>query len=472
MNAATDAGDEPPAAELVAGDLRRTLYALALPVLAEQFLSFCVGFFDTYLSGRFGTEATAAIGLASYVGWLVSMLYGLASTGTMALVARHWGAGEFDEANRVLNRSLCVVAAMSLVLFAMVTSAAPWFATLLGMKGDAWSIAVHYLRRDAIGHLFTGFMLAGAAALRGAGNTRTPMFILGSVSVINVIASWSLVTGVPLPVFGLEQPLFTPWKVNGIVAGTVVARACGGLLMLACLARGVNGLRIRRAEFGLRNETVRRILRIGIPAAFDGLLMWCGQFTFLAIIGRLARGERGEAILAAHYIGMEVEAISYLPAMAWGVAAAAMTGQALGAGDIPRARRIGHFAAAMGALFAAALAVAFYFGADAIYNVMHESRAVREIGAPAFRMLAFFQVPLAVGIVYVQTLRGAGDTTSSLAITMIGIFAVRLPLGWLLGIHFDMGLIGAWTGMCADITVRGVLVFLRFASGRWLRMRV
>src|SRR6266581_4671640 len=83
-----------------AGDLLTAPLRLAWPVLVEQFLSFLVGFTDTYLSGWISKEATTAVGLAAYVGWLASNLFLLVSSGTVAVIARHWGAGEFEDANR------------------------------------------------------------------------------------------------------------------------------------------------------------------------------------------------------------------------------------------------------------------------------------------------------------------------------------------------------------------------------------
>ena len=72
------------------------MLVLAGPVLCEQVLGFLVGLYDTWLSGRIegiSEVATGAVGLAAYVGWLASMLFGLVATGTTALVARHRGAG-------------------------------------------------------------------------------------------------------------------------------------------------------------------------------------------------------------------------------------------------------------------------------------------------------------------------------------------------------------------------------------------
>ncbi|MCH7868174.1 MAG: polysaccharide biosynthesis C-terminal domain-containing protein, partial [Myxococcales bacterium] len=250
------------ATAVLTGDLRRTLFLLALPVLAEQFLNSFVGFVDLFLSGHLSPDptselnqhATSAIGIAAYMGWLATMLFGFVGVGTTALVSRHWGANEHAEANRIANRSMALSLVMGVAVCLLFFLSAPWLAWFLEMEGARYKIAVRYLRIDAFGHIFSSLSLIGAAALRGTGNTRSPMLILGMVSVLNLIIS-------PLLVFGLG-PL-PPLGIDGIVFGTVIARCSGGLLMVIALARGISGLKLLRTELTLRGEPVRRILRIG-----------------------------------------------------------------------------------------------------------------------------------------------------------------------------------------------------------------
>jgi Na+-driven multidrug efflux pump len=146
-----------------------------------------------------------------------------------------------------------------------------------------------------------------------------------------------------------------------------------------------------------------------------------------------------------------------------------MIGQSLGAGVVPRARRIGHEAVLQCSLLGFVIAILFYFGAEKIYRVMHADSAVWNEGIAAFQMLAFFQVPLVWSIVYVQALRGAGDTRTSLWITMFGILVVRLSLAYLFGVYWQGGLFGAWIGMCADVAIRAVIVAICWVRGAWER---
>ena len=444
------------------GPLRRTVFFLALPVLGEQLLNFLVGFYDVFLSGHLAaeirTQATAAVGVGAYVGWLASMVFSLVAAGTTALISRAWGAADFAQANRVANRSVVLGGLTGLAFISLVVPGAPWLVQGMGLSGMTADIAVRYLRLDAIGLWFAALSLVIAAALRGCGDMRTPMWIFGCVNVLNVIVSTALVYGFgPVPALG----------VDGIVGGTIVARVSGGLIFLFWLVRGIKGLQLQLRELRLRGETVRRILRIGVPAAAEGIIMWAGHCVFLRVISYL-----GPAAYAAHIIGVRVEAITYLPAVAWGAAAATMVGQSLGAGDRRRAYEAGHEAALQCSLFGVGITLLFTTGAGWIYTVMHQDPAVREAGTFAFRIVGLFQIPLMHSIVYFTALRGAGDTKFPLLVTLFSTYAVRIPLGYLCGVTWGMGLLGAWMGMNLDILLRGILALWRYSAGRWLRTQV
>ena len=456
------------AAVLPQRSLRSIVFFLSLPVLAEQLLSYCVGLVDTLLSGRLGAVETSAVGLAAYVSWLGTLLFSLVGTGTTAIVARSWGAGQFAQARRVANQSLTLSLGLGLLFFCAIFPLAPFIAELLEMRGAAGEVAVRYLRIDAIGMIFTSLTLAASAALRGSGDMRTPMLVLGGVNVLNIFCSAALTFGVgPGLVSGLPQ-LVPAMGVDGIVVGTVIARISGGIFILGALMLPAQQLRVRWRLLQPKLRVTRRILAIGLPAAADGALMWGAHFLFLQVITHLRSGAAGEAIFAAHIVGIRVEALTYLPALAFGAAAATLVGQSLGAHERERAVAVGHEAAWQSAVPALLISVIFLIWAPQIYKVMHSDPAVQRAGIPAMRLLALFQVPLVLQIVYVSALRGAGDTRFPLLMTAIGAVCVRVPLAYLFGIVLDGGLVGAWIGMCGDISVRAMLSVLRFHRRRWL----
>ncbi len=448
---------------MLTGPLRRTLLYLALPVLTEQILNTLVGLVDVFLAGRISPTATSAVGVAAYVTWLVSMLVMLVGIGTGALVSRAQGSGNHAEANHFANQAITLAAIFGCLVAVGNFLAAPWFARAFNMVGEAYHITVAFLRIDATGHLFVSITLVASSAFRGIGRMKIPLLVFATMNVVNAFFSVVLMYGLwPAPKLG----------VNGIATGTLIAQFVGVLLIGTILIRGRSGLKLRLSEMAINLSRAARIMRIGLPAAADGAVMWTGQFIFLLIISRLAANPLGEAYLAAHIIGVRFEAFTYLPAVAWGAAVATMIGQALGAGDVRRAIRAGNEGVLQCGTLAALLGLGYCLFAPQIYGLMSTDSLVQHVGIRPFRFLALLQPLLATSIIYIAGLRGAGDTRYPLLISLMGAFCVRVPLGYLFGIVLQGGLMGAWIGMFGDMIWRAVGAVIRYHRGRWVHTKV
>jgi putative MATE family efflux protein len=380
------------------------------------------------------------------------------------LVARAYGAGDRAAGNLIANQA-CMLALLAgtcaaIALFAL----APPFAMWLKMRGETYDIAVRYLRIDALGYVIWAMSLVGAAALRGAGDMRASLKVLAIVNLLNVVLSPTLVNG-----WGPAPRL----DVDGIVVGTLCARVGGGLLMLLILLRGRSGLRLRLGHMRPRVEPIRRIMRIGLPAAADGAVMWGGHFLFLMIVGLLGTGDSAaNPAFAAHIVVTRILAFTYLPASAWSAACATMIGQALGAQDAPRARRCGHEGVVQCGLLTALVGLMFVIFAAPLCGLLNKDVDVIALAVPVLMLSGFFQPLLSTSIVYQGSLRGAGDTVFPLVFSTIGLLLIRVPFGYLLGITLGGGLFGAWIAICVDTAIRAAMALIRFSRGRWTELRI
>lgn len=469
------------ASNLIADDkvsLRKRVFILALPVLGEQILNTFVAWNDTYLAGHLNVSATAAVGFSAYVSWLVAMLFALVGVGATAIVARAIGAGNHDEARRATNQAVTLSLLMGLIATVSIPLAAPHLASWLNPSPETHRDATRFMRIEAIAYLIESFTFVAAACLRGAGDTRTPMLVLGVVNIVNMAASW-------FGAFRLNDP--PAWLkslgvsavglglgCDGIAWGTAGARFVGGFVMLAVMLRGRASLKLVFTCLRPVPAMLWRIVRIGGPAAADGLLMWCGHLVFLRIISRSgdALGVSTDTMVAAHIVGVRIESLSYLPAVAWATAAATLVGQHLGAGRPDQSTRSAHEAAKQAALLLAGMSLILLLAPAACYSFLTNDDAVVRVGAPALRIQALVQPALGMLIVYMWSLRGAGDTIYPMLITVIGMVGLRIPLSYLGGIVLRGGLIGAWVGMNADLLVRAAMMTMRFRSGKWAMKRV
>jgi putative MATE family efflux protein len=500
----------------------RSVLVLALPVLAQQFLILFVGLSDRFLAGHFQavppaqqTEALgqqllglgtaggsafsgvaggvaalapveaarqvmarqaavlAAQNTAIYMAWFINSYMVLVTVGSTALVARLTGARDREGAVHATNQSLVLAVLLGLVGSTVgLTFIRPLIA-LLQLQGEAAELAVAYLRPQLLLLTFQVVETAAVACLAGAGDTRTGFFVLGGVALINLPLSWGFCLGLgPLPELGFV----------GISVGTALSHVLGCLGVLTVLAHGRFGLRLRPQLLWPSPGILRRLLRVSVPAGVDSLSVMVGQFWFLSIINQL-----GDVASSAHGIAIGWEALGYLSGGAFGTAAMALVGQALGADRPARAAHSGWVALGMGCGIMTVMGVVFYLLAEPMFLLFcprPEQQAIVAEGVPVLQLVAFAMPPLACAIVLTSALRGAGDTRVPVLFTWIGLLGVRVPLAYFLSaaqVHLgplgawrgaDLGLYGAWLAMLADLVVRGAFFFVRFGGGAWQRARV
>jgi putative MATE family efflux protein len=475
----------PPDARPESGllDLRRPTWRLVLslawPALVQQLLVLTVTLSDRLLAGRFQhvdaeqqVASQAAQTTAAYLGWFITSYSILVSVGSTALVARFIGAGDRRSAIHVTNQSLLLALVLGLLGSLAGVAGDATLVELLQLQGPAARFAEDYLRPLFLLLVFQVIESAGIACLVGAGDTRTGLWVLGGVAVINVPLAWAFFHGLG-PLHGLG---FT-----GIAVGTAVSHTLGALVVVTVLFRGRAGLHLRLRLLAPHPDLLRRLLRVSVPAAADSLSVAVGQLWFISIINGL-----GDAPEAAHGIALGWEALGYLSGAAFGTAAMALVGQNLGAGEPGRAARSGWTAFALGGALMTLMGGVFFVLAPQMFLLFCPDpgqEAIIKEGVPVLQLIAFAMPPLASCIIFTSALRGAGDTRVPVLFTWLGFFAVRIPLaylltrpyfdlGWTTVPGFNLGLIGAWLAMCVDIVVRGVFFLARFASGRWQRVCV
>lgn len=463
----------------------RAMLALALPVLAEESLNLLVGYTDFFLAGRFlpGREPLAAMGLMAYFLWMLPSLFTIVSIGTLAVVARLIGAGQRREAAHVSRQALLLGLVVAAIGMGLAWAFAPRFVAAMQLSGATADLAVRYMRIITPAIPLVMAEQVGTACLRGAGDTVTGLWARVVVNVVNVIVSTLLVAGWgPLPAIG--------W--DGLAIGTACGHAIGGSIILWRLLAGGGGLRLmEHKETAGRDHwsrlwkwdsaTVRRILRVGIPGGIDVWSVLVCHLIYVAIINSL-----GTVAQAAHGLGVQIEAMSYLPGSAFQVAAATLAGQSLGASDQRRAVRGVLLCALSATAIMTCAGCVLYFGGEQIallFTGQKNDTAI--LTGQLLKIVAFSCPSLAVLMVASGALRGSGDTAWPLAITFIGLVGVRLPgaclLAWnevrlpLLGLALPaagLGVAGAWYAMVADVILRSLLAAARFLHGGWQKVRV
>jgi putative MATE family efflux protein len=438
--------------------VRRDVLRLALPAMGEQLLSMMVGIVDTFLVGHLGAAPLAAVGLANQWVFMATSLFGAIATGATALVARFIGAGKPDEADLVLRQSVLVGALIGVIATALGLSLARQAVTLLGAQDEVIVLSRDYLRIVSSILFFSTLMFIGNASLRGAGDTRTPLYVMLVVNALNIVVAWTAINGP----FGLPK-----LGVAGSALGAATGRFVGGVLVVALLLKGRSGIQLRLTRLRPDWNLIRRILRVGLPSGVEQLFFRSGHMVFARILAEL-----GTVTYAANQVAMNGWSLSFMPGFGFALAATTLVGQGLGAEDPDAAQQRGYTAYRMCATLMGAVGLVFLLFPAQIVGFFTDDPQLIALGTMPLRMVGLIQPLLSANMVFAGGLRGAGDTRFPMIISGGSIWLIRLPLAYLFAIVFGWGLLGAWGALALDLSLRGVLNFLRFRSGRWKTVEV
>lgn len=439
-------------------ELVQAVWQLAWPVIVTLLLESLVGLVDTLMVGRLGANAVAAVGVGAQILNSLSIAMTAVGTGTLALVARSIGAGQRDFAERVVAQSLLAAFVLSCACIVPVVVFADTVVGWFGVEPRVRELGTWFTRLVMFSIPQSAALFVIGSALRAAGDTRTPLWIGALVNVINVVGNYVLIFG------ALGLP---PLGVRGSALATVIAFTVGMVFGLALLFRGRLTLRLEPHHFTLDFALIRRVLRIGYPAATEQLLMQVGFFLYLVFAARY-----GTSAVAAYFIGVRILALSFLPGYGFAAAAAALVGQNLGARQPSLARRSGWESNRLAVYLMSACGVAIIALARPIASAFVDDPAVIQDTVLFIWALGISQPFMAVDFTLGGALRGAGDTRFPLVAVFVGFYGCRLGCAYLASQVFHLELQWLWFSLVGDYIARAALKTWRFRGDRWQKIRV
>jgi len=427
------------------------IWQLAWPAIATNLLASLVGFVDTKIVGSLGAPAIAAVTTGNRIFFILQALLMAVTAGTTALVARSWGAGDVDEAERVTRASLALCVGVALLVSVPALLLSHPLASVFRLEAHTIDLAASFIRWLAPFQLAFAVHFALGSALRAAGDTRTPLAIGALTNVVNVALVYGLVFGR----FGMPQ-----LGVAGAAIASGIAFAVGALVLVLLWWRGKLVLRAGSSGSWERGR-VRRILDIGYPAGLEQLVWQGGFLVFLWIVSLY-----GTAPYAAYGIGVTILAFSFLVGFGFSIAASTLVGQNLGAHDPAGATRSGWRALRLALVAQTAFGLVIVVFAEPLARFMIDDPEVVRLTVVFIYILGSVQPLMAIEYAMGGALRGAGDTRFPLFAVFAGLVGARVTLASLFAWY---GLPVEWifAALIADYIVKAILLTARFRSGRW-----
>ena len=404
------------------------LLKFALPVLLALLLQAMYGAVDLQVVGRFGTAADiSAVSTGSQIMQTITVVITGLAMGVTVLLGQKIGEGKPEEGGRAVGGGICLFSVVTLIVTVTMLLMAPRMSALMQAPADAFADTVVYVRICSAGAVFIVAYNILGSIFRGLGDSQMPLITVSIACVFNIAGDLLMVGGLGM-------------GVAGAAIATVFAQAVSVLLSLLIIRRRQLPFTLTKQDIRFEKSVIRQILKLGIPVAFQDLLV---SLSFLAIIA--IANAMGTIASAGVGVAEKLCAFVMLVPSAYMQSMSAFVAQNVGAGREDRSQKA--LLCGIVSSLAAGLVMgwAAFFHGDLLAGLFAEDTAV--IGA-AWEYLKAYAIDCLLTsflFCFVGYFNGHGQTVFVMVQGFVGALGVRMPVAFLMsrmspGSLFHLGL--------------------------------
>ena len=395
--------------DMCSGPMAGNMLRFALPLMLSSLLQCLFNATDTVVVGKFaGKEALAAVGsTGSLINLIINLFVGL-SVGVNVVAAQYYGAGREKRINKMVHTSITLALACGIVLMVVGIATAKPMLQIMSSPEDVIDLAALYVRIYFIGLPALMVYNFGAAVLRASGDTKRPMYYLLAAGVINVVLNLIFVIGFKMSVEGVAIP-------------TAISQYVSAVLVVIGLMKETGPLHFEFRRLGLDKIMVRGIVRIGLPAGFQGTV-----FSFSNVIIQSAINSFGSIVVAGSAAAANIEGFVYVAMNAFYQTSVTFVGQNYGAGKYKRINK------ALGLCQIMVVTTGIVFGGVAmlfsrqLLGIYSSDASVIEAGVRRMRFLCAPYFICGIMDVMVGGLRGIGYSIMPMIVSLVGACGLRV----------------------------------------------
>jgi putative MATE family efflux protein len=368
---------------------------------------------DLFWVGRLGKEAIAAVGVAGNLTMIVLALTQMLGVGTTALISQAAGRKDQQRAELVFNQSCAMSIWIALALGVVGFLSMDAYANSLSADANTAGLAKAYLRWFLPAMLLQFPLVSMGSALRATGIVQAPVIFQVLSVVLNMVLA-------PFLIFGIG-----PWPklgVTGAALATFVSILVADLLIIVYFEKKYHYLRFRFPLWRAQMKIWGAMLRIGVPAGAEFVLL----FVYILIVYVIIRNF-GPAAQAGFGVGARVMQALFLPVVALSFAVSPVVGQNFGGRQADRVRDSVKSGLGIAAAMMLVLALITWLAPGTMIRFFSKDAAVIQFGSDYLRIVAFNFV--AAGIVFTSSsmFQGLGNTIPPLLSSASRLVLFALP---------------------------------------------
>ena len=444
------------AKDMTVGAPWQRIAEFAVPMLLGNIAQQLYNTVDSIVVGKYvGDNALAAVGSSSPILSLLLALFVGISTGAGIIISQRFGAGDRKGLSRAIGNCISLAAIASLIILVVGLLISRPMLELLDTPASIIDWCANYLNIFFIGA--SGFIFYNilSGVLRGMGDSASALVFLIVSTILNIGLDIWFVAG-----FGMGVP--------GVSLATVLAQGISAVLCYFKLMGMRDVFDLNLEQLKLRKDTALKIIKIGLPSGITQAI-----FSVAMLVVQTLTNSLGEMVIAANVIIMRVDGFAMMPNMTFGQTMSVYTGQNVGAGKLDRVHKGTKQGLLMAAGLSAAITVILLFLNKFLFGFFTDTVELIHLAGRMMRIMAVGYVAVSVTQVLGGVMRGCGDTTTPMWISMITTIALRIPVAygmayltaspeWPNGHPFSLS-----TSLLVSWTMGAIITLIAYRRGKW-----
>ncbi len=433
---------------------RPSLVALTWPLFAELVLGLVVGLVGLWLASRMSDTASGAFALSNHVQASFFLLFRIISMGVSVVITQNLGAGNRAGADDTARASLGASTWLGLGAGAAVALLAGPLLRLLNAPDNVMPLAEPYLPVLSISLALDAFNASMGAVMRAHMHTRDTLLNMIAMHSLHLAICWPLMAGLgPLPALGLA----------GFAVAAAISRAFGVAFHLWLWRWRLQLVPHAHDWWRMRWKSLGPALHIGLPGAAENIAYRLALMVTVALVARM-----GADALAVHSYTMQVMYFILVFGLAVGFASEILVGHLVGARQLHEAHRLVRKSLRWGLLVSTGVSLTAAITAPWTLQLFTHDPHIIQQATTLLWITVLLEPGRTFNLVVINALRATGDARFPVVAGAASMVFVMAGGAWLLGVVFDLGLVGVWIAYAADEWVRGLIMCARWWRLGWV----
>ncbi|HJJ28397.1 MAG TPA: MATE family efflux transporter [Methanocorpusculum sp.] len=446
---------------LTDGPVLKALFIIALPIILSNLLQSVLDLVDMYFIGKLGDNSIAAGSVSmSVMMVLLTIVFGLNTAGA-AFISRAFGSEKHDRIPVILAHVLYIGLGLGLVIAFIGAFFTESLLTLMGAEPEVISEGVKFLQPYLIGSLILIILMILCTILQSTGDSKTPMFVMIIVNVVNIALNPTLIQGLWI---------FPEMGIAGSAFASLISRSVGIVLLILAMyylpSRRDSPIKFPK-KWTFEPHLIKDIIFVAIPSAVQSAIR---SFSMLGMNWIVIM--YGTAALAAYGICGRLDMLGFILVMGLCTGVAVMVGQNLGAQKPERAEKAAKYGILINGGFMLVVAVLYLLFASHLVEFFGATDTSLEIGISFMQICPLGYFIAAMGMTMGFAMNGAGMTRPGMYAALLGQLGTQLGCAMLFKLVFDLPIQSIWIAIIIGGCMTCLVDFIFFRHGGWKRNKL